>query len=228
MAAQKYVPHNEASNSSDDDLKALKAKARAEDLSELLLSETSEDVRCGPSVHCQPTTAPACLRLRVRATDQLRWLTTSFCRPFKPEQVDAPNNMRWREFALVYVAYMGFLVSRKNYGFWLRPVISELGYAKGQAGLIGSTLEVTYGTCSFLNGVVVRAQPRAAAAAAAAAAVLAAARCRRDARSTPALTRRRQRRGGPPQTRVSAAACFFLTGGCVCACLRVRVRGGAD
>ena len=37
--------------------------------------------------------------------------------------------MRWREFALVYVAYMGFLVSRKNYGFWLRPVISELGYA---------------------------------------------------------------------------------------------------
>ena len=65
--------------------------------------------------------------------------------------------MRWREFALVYVAYMGFLVSRKNYGFWLRPVISELGYAKGQAGLIGSTLEVTYGTCSFLNGVVVRA-----------------------------------------------------------------------
>ena len=60
----------------------------------------------------------------------------------------------------MYIAYMGFLVSRKNYGFWLRPVISELGYAKGQAGLIGSTLEVTYGTCSFLNGVVVRAHAR--------------------------------------------------------------------
>ena len=36
---------------------------------------------------------------------------------------------------------MGFLLSRKNYGFWLRPVISELGYEKGQAGLLGSTLE---------------------------------------------------------------------------------------
>ena len=67
--------------------------------------------------------------------------------------------MQWREFGLIYMAYMGFLLSRKNYGFWLRPVISELGYAKGQAGLIGSTLEVTYGTCSFLNGVVVRGRP---------------------------------------------------------------------
>ena len=50
---------------------------------------------------------------------------------------------------------MGFLLSRKNYGFWLRSVISELGHDKGQAGLLGSTLEVTYGTCSFLNGVVI-------------------------------------------------------------------------
>ena len=68
-------------------------------------------------------------------------------------------DLKWREFALVYVAYMGFLCSRKNYGFWLRPVISDLGYAKGEAGLIGSTLEVTYGTCSFLNGVVVGPPP---------------------------------------------------------------------
>jgi len=50
---------------------------------------------------------------------------------------------------------MGFLLSRKNYGFWLRSVISELGYEKSQAGLLGSTLEITYGTCSFLNGVVI-------------------------------------------------------------------------
>ena len=65
------------------------------------------------------------------------------------------TRLQWREFGLIYVAYMGFLLSRKNYGFWLRPVISELGYPKGQAGLLGSTLEVTYGTCSFLNGVVI-------------------------------------------------------------------------
>lgn len=71
------------------------------------------------------------------------------------EEAEAPQNLQWREFSLVYVAYMGFLVSRKNYGFWLRPIISEFGYAKGHAGLIGSTLEVTYGMCSFLNGVVI-------------------------------------------------------------------------
>jgi len=97
----------------DDDIAVLKAKAKAEDLSDLLMADTDEAARA------------------------------------------ASSNMQWREFGLIYVAYMGFLVSRKNYGFWLRPVISELGYAKGQAGLIGSTLEVTYGTCSFLNGVVI-------------------------------------------------------------------------
>jgi MFS family permease len=71
-----------------------------------------------------------------------------------PAQVDDTARLQWREFGLIYVAYMGFLLSRKNYGFWLRSVISELGHEKGNAGLLGSTLEVTYGACSFLNGVV--------------------------------------------------------------------------
>ena len=73
----------------------------------------------------------------------------------RSQAADEVPLLRWREFALIYVAYMGFLLSRKNYGFWLRSVISELGHEKGQAGLLGSTLEVTYGTCSFLNGVVI-------------------------------------------------------------------------
>jgi len=71
------------------------------------------------------------------------------------DEEDDVSHLQWREFGLIYVAYMGFLVCRKNYGFWLRPVIQEMGYEKGQAGLLGSTLEVTYGTCSFLNGVVI-------------------------------------------------------------------------
>ena len=75
------------------------------------------------------------------------------------------TQLRWREFALVYVAYMGFLACRKNYGLWLPAVVSELGHTKGQAGILGSALEFTYGTCSFLNGVVVRHRrlPRACA-----------------------------------------------------------------
>jgi len=69
------------------------------------------------------------------------------------------TQLRWREFALVYVAYMGFLACRKNYGLWLPAVVSELGHTKGQAGILGSALEFTYGTCSFLNGVVIDARP---------------------------------------------------------------------
>jgi len=71
------------------------------------------------------------------------------------EEEDSNSYMQWREFGLLYLTYMGFLLSRKNYGFWLRSVISDLGYEKSQAGLLGSTLEITYGACSFLNGVVI-------------------------------------------------------------------------
>mmetsp|Transcript_3853 Transcript_3853/g.10056 ORF Transcript_3853/g.10056 Transcript_3853/m.10056 type:complete len:500 (+) Transcript_3853:54-1553(+) len=69
------------------------------------------------------------------------------------------ERLRWREFSLAYVAYMGFLACRKNYGLWLPAVVSELGHSKGQAGMLGSSLEFTYGACSFLNGVVIDTMP---------------------------------------------------------------------
>lgn len=69
------------------------------------------------------------------------------------------EKLRWREFALIYVAYMGFLACRKNYGLWLPAVVSELGHSKGQAGILGSAMEFTYGTCSFLNGAVIDMYP---------------------------------------------------------------------
>ena len=60
--------------------------------------------------------------------------------------------VRWREFTLIYMAYMSFLMARKNYGFWLPAVLSELGKGKGEAGLLGSTFEIAYGSCALLNG----------------------------------------------------------------------------
>ena len=63
--------------------------------------------------------------------------------------------LRMREFGLIYIAYMGFLIARKNYGFWLPSVLSELGKGKGEAGALGSTFEMTYGAASLLNGVLV-------------------------------------------------------------------------
>jgi len=60
-----------------------------------------------------------------------------------------------REFGVIYIDYMGFLIARKNYGFWLPSVLSELGKGKGEAGALGSTFEMTYGAASLLNGVLI-------------------------------------------------------------------------
>jgi len=63
--------------------------------------------------------------------------------------------VRYVEFGLIYMAYMSFLLVRKNYGFWLPSVLSELGAGKGEAGLLGSTFEIVYGSCALLNGVII-------------------------------------------------------------------------
>ncbi len=69
------------------------------------------------------------------------------------------NRLRNREFALVYLAYMTMLMTRRNYGFWLPAVLSEMGKGKGEAGLLGTTFEMVYGTCALLNGVLIDAAP---------------------------------------------------------------------
>jgi hypothetical protein len=143
-------------NFSYEDISALKAKAKAQDLSELLAVEQVEVPRAGSA----PAAAAVAARARSRQLALVSESARSLVRFLPMQPQEDSTTLQWREFGLIYIAYMGFLVSRKNYGFWLRPVISELGYAKGQAGLIGSTLEVAYGTCSFLNGVVVRADDR--------------------------------------------------------------------
>jgi hypothetical protein len=88
---------------------------------------------------------------RLREGDELQDVFLEFERMIE--------KLRWREFALIYVAYMGFLACRKNYGLWLPAVVSELGHSKGQAGILGSAMEFTYGTCSFLNGAVIDTYP---------------------------------------------------------------------
>lgn len=67
----------------------------------------------------------------------------------------SPMSYRWREFGMIYLTYMCFLMARKNYGFWLPSVLSELGRGKGEAGLLGSTFEMSYGTFALVNGVLI-------------------------------------------------------------------------
>ena len=43
-------------------------------------------------------------------------------------------------------------------GFWLPSVLSRLGKSKGEAGTVGSALEMSYGACSLVNGVLIDAR----------------------------------------------------------------------
>jgi len=43
-------------------------------------------------------------------------------------------------------------------GFWLPSVLTRLGKSKGEAGAIGSALEMSYGACSLVNGVLIDAR----------------------------------------------------------------------
>jgi len=120
--------------------------------------EAAPQQNSAPPSHSQPAIPKAAAECFRRKKDPLNGssclgLEDVLACTDEDEQQD--ERLRWREFGLVYVAYMGFLLSRKNYGFWLPSVISEHGYTRGQAGLIGSSLEITYGTCSFLNGVII-------------------------------------------------------------------------
>lgn len=72
-----------------------------------------------------------------------------------PQPAVDTSSWRWREFTLIYGAYMTMLIARKNYGFWLPSVLSDLGAGKGEAGMLGSTFEIVYGSCALLNGVLI-------------------------------------------------------------------------
>ena len=62
---------------------------------------------------------------------------------------------RMNEFGLIYMGYMTFLAARKSYGFWLPSVLTELKVSRGEAGVLGSSFELVYGTCALLNGVLI-------------------------------------------------------------------------
>ena len=64
---------------------------------------------------------------------------------------------RYVEFGGIYLCYMCFLMARKNYGFWLPSVLSELELGKAAGGTLGSTFEITYGACALLNGPLIDA-----------------------------------------------------------------------
>jgi len=96
-------------------------------------------------------------RQRQAASAPLRWDRDDDLTDDGWPQAAGADSSRWRysEFALIYGAYMTMLMARKNYGFWLPFVLSDLGAGKGEAGMLGSTFEIVYGSCALLNGVLI-------------------------------------------------------------------------
>jgi len=62
---------------------------------------------------------------------------------------------RLQQFMLLFVAYMCYLLVRKNYGFWLPALAKDSGYAKSDVAILGTTYEIVYGVCQLLIGMVV-------------------------------------------------------------------------
>lgn len=68
---------------------------------------------------------------------------------------------RWRTFYGMYIGYIFYYFSRKSFTFAMPSLIADLGFTKGQLGIIASILSICYGGSKFLSGVLSdRSNPR--------------------------------------------------------------------
>lgn len=68
---------------------------------------------------------------------------------------------RWRTFYGMYIGYIFYYFSRKSFTFAMPSLMNDLGFTKGDLGILASILSITYGASKFLSGVVSdRSNPR--------------------------------------------------------------------
>lgn len=68
---------------------------------------------------------------------------------------------RWRTFYGMYVGYIFYYFSRKSFTFAMPSLMQDLGFTKGDLGILASILSICYGGSKFLSGVLSdRANPR--------------------------------------------------------------------
>lgn len=68
---------------------------------------------------------------------------------------------RWRTFYGMYIGYIFYYFSRKSFTFAMPSLIEDLGFSKGDLGILASILSISYGASKFLSGVLSdRANPR--------------------------------------------------------------------
>ncbi len=68
---------------------------------------------------------------------------------------------RWRILVGMYIGYAFFYLTRKSFTFVMPAMVTQLGMTKGELGLLGSILYISYGLSKFLSGILAdRSNPR--------------------------------------------------------------------
>lgn len=68
---------------------------------------------------------------------------------------------RWRIFIGMYVGYVFYYFTRQSYNSIMPLLMFDLGFSKGDLGILASILALAYGVSKFLSGVMAdRANPR--------------------------------------------------------------------
>lgn len=68
---------------------------------------------------------------------------------------------RWRIFFGMYIGYIFYYFSRQSYNSIMPVLMTDLGFSKGDLGILASILALSYGASKFLSGVMAdRSNPR--------------------------------------------------------------------
>lgn len=60
---------------------------------------------------------------------------------------------RWRIFYSMFIGYAFYYFTRKSFTFAMPGMINELGFDKGDLGILATIMAVTYGLSKFLSGI---------------------------------------------------------------------------
>src|SRR5271169_2876883 len=61
---------------------------------------------------------------------------------------------RWRVFYSMYIGYALFYLTRNSFTFAMPSMMKDLGFDKGQLGLLASILSIVYGLSKFAAGIL--------------------------------------------------------------------------